>query len=209
MSAQRRSFYIYVEGGGNDNAALRKECVAGLTALLRKAGLAGRMPRIVASGSRKEAYDDFCDALEHRQPQDIFLLLVDSEEAVSTANPWAHLKTRQGDGWSRPIGATDDDCHLMTQCMETWLVADGPEFAKFFGKGFHAASMPSRSGAELEDEPKVDIFAKIDRATAKCDPKPQYGKGAHSFKLLALIDPAKVRQLPWADRFFVYLLKVA
>lgn len=210
MSSKQRKFYIYVEGGGNDNAPLRRECSNGFSTLLRKLGLEGKMPRIVACGSRRDAYEDFSSALKDKGDDDIFILLVDAEGPVAIkTSPWTHLKNRPGDSWDQPAGATDDDCHLMTQCMETWLLADATAFAAFFGKGFHATSLPSRTGAALEDEAKLDTYAKIQKATAKCDPKAPYGKGAHSFKLLALVDPAKVRQLPWAARFFDHLLKVA
>jgi hypothetical protein len=168
------------------------------------------MPRIVPCGSRKDAYDDFCTALADAAEGDIHVLLVDSEApALTSTSPWTHLRNRVGDGWAQPPGATDGHCHLMAQCMETWLVADAEAMAKFFGNGFKASQLPVRRGAALEQEPKLDLYATISAATDACKTKAQYGKGAHSFKLLALVDPAKVRQLPWADRFFTYLLNVA
>jgi hypothetical protein len=41
-----------------------------------------------------------------------------------------------------------------------------------------------------------------------CKTKAPYGKGEHSFKLLALIDPTKVANAsPWANRFINELKK--
>jgi len=66
---------LYVEGGGGSKL-LRTECRAGFSVFLEKAGLRDAMPRIVACGSRNEAYDKFCIAVEHGQRA---FLLVDSE----------------------------------------------------------------------------------------------------------------------------------
>jgi len=45
-------------------------------------------------------------------------------------------------------------------------------------------------------------YQSLKTATAHCKTKAEYGKGAHSFKLLALIDPAKVTGASgWAERF--------
>ena len=69
---------LFVEGGGDSNS-LRIECRAAFNHFLQKAGLAGKMPRIIASGSRKAAYDDFCTAIRNGEEA---MLLVDSEIAV-------------------------------------------------------------------------------------------------------------------------------
>lgn len=207
---KKRDFRIFVEGGGDGNEPLRTACRQGFAALLEKAGLAGRLPRVVPCGSRKDAYDDFCSALAQAAEGDIHVLLVDSEApAAIDASPWTHLLHRPADGWARPEGASDHHCHLMTECMETWLVADREMFGKFFGNGFKAGQLPARTGAALEQEPKAQLYAAIAAATSTCKTKGQYGKGQHSFAILALVDPSVVRQLPWADRFFAHLLRVA
>lgn len=69
---------LYVEGGG-DAAALKTACREGFAKFLGKAGLAGRMPRIVACGSRADAYDSFCTAIRNGEAA---MLLVDSESPV-------------------------------------------------------------------------------------------------------------------------------
>lgn len=53
---------LFVEGGGNHNDALKTECRRAFTALLEKAGFKGRLPRVVACGSRRNAYEQFCTA---------------------------------------------------------------------------------------------------------------------------------------------------
>ncbi len=51
------SIKIYVEGGGDTNA-LKTKCRQGFSEFFRKAGLEGRMPRVVSSGGRQAAFKD-------------------------------------------------------------------------------------------------------------------------------------------------------
>ena len=49
---------------------------------------------------------------------------------------------------------------------------------------------------------KVSVYAALQQATRNGKTKAPYGKGEHSFKLLARIDPAEViAASPWARRF--------
>jgi hypothetical protein len=192
---------LFVEGGG-DSKTLRTECREGFAAFLRKAGC-GAMPRIVASGSRGSAYGDFCTAVSNGQPA---LLLIDSEAPVDEQHsrswkPWAHLAQRQGDEWPKPKGAEDKDCHLMVQCMESWLLADRQTLETFFGQGFKANALPAQS-RPIEGIDKATLYSALKTASADCKTKASYGKGEHSFKLLVLTDPQKVTAAsPWAARF--------
>jgi hypothetical protein len=201
---------IYVEGGG-DAAALKTACREGFSKFLSKAGLAGRMPRVVACGSRADAFDSFRTAVRGGE---VAMLLVDSEAPViATAQPgdaarqeerekwlpWTHLQ--QGDCWQKPDGTEDWQCHLMVQCMEAWLLADRDVLKQFFGQGFKENALPPAS-IQLERVGKKKIYDDFAAATRACKTKSAYGKGEHSFKLLALIDPAKVLGAsPWAKRF--------
>ncbi len=46
-------------------------------------------------------------------------------------------------------------------------------------------------------------YRALENATKNTKTKGIYGKGSHSFKLLALLDPSLIRRAsPWADRFF-------
>lgn len=194
---------LYVEGGG-DTHLLRTACRKGFHEFLKKAGLAGCMPRVIACGGRKQAYDDFCTALCNGESA---MLLVDSEGPVDAQfskepqKPWQHLKNRPGDQWSKPTDASDDHCHLMVQCMETWFLADHQTLKAFFGQGFNGNALPEDSKA-IEDVDKEKVYQSLESATKKCKTKAPYGKGEHSFKLLEQIDPAKVTEASaWAKRF--------
>jgi len=203
---------LYVEGGGDANL-LKTACREGFAKFLSKAGLAGRMPRVVACGSRENAYDSFCTAL---RTGEVAFLLVDSEAPVTAAakpgeadlredrdrwQPWLHLKQRPGDGWDKPEDSDDLLCHLMVQCMEAWLLADREALVAFFGQGFKPGALPMASYG-VEGVGKQQIYDGLAQATRDCKTRKAYGKGEHSFKLLASIDPAKVvNASPWARRF--------
>lgn len=197
---------LYVEGGG-DAASLRSSCREGFATFLKKAGLAGQMPRIVACGSRRDAYDSFCTAISNNETA---FLLVDSEAPIDAKHqqgeplswkPWLHLQQREGDEWEMPANAQDTDCHFMAQCMESWLLADKEVLENFFGQGFKSAKLP-KVAQSVESIAKVSIYDALKQATHACKSKSSYGKGEHSFKLLSLVDPAKVISAsPWAKRF--------
>ena len=110
---------IYVEGGGEkkDAKPLKTKCRKGFKKFLEKAGLDGSMVDIVPCGSRVQAYRNYKIALSQVTPNDLPILLVDSEAPVSQASVWGHLLER--DHWPRPVSATDDQVHLMAQCMES------------------------------------------------------------------------------------------
>lgn len=196
---------LYVEGGGNGKD-LRSECRRGFRTFLEKAGLKGKMPQIVASGSRRKAYEDFCLEIKHGKAA---MLLVDSETPIDPAHqqgepdnwlPWQHLKANPGDRWHKPRGAKDTDCYLMVQCMESWFLADREALRAFFGQNFNDNALPP-STKSLESIAKTEALEALKRASRSCLPKGQYDKGSHSFKLLAQIDPAKVTAAsPWAKR---------
>ena len=112
-----------------------------------------------------------------------------------------HLKQRPGDGWDIPAGSTDTDCHLMVQCMETWFLADHPVLSAFFNPGFRSNDLPAAVNP-TESVAKADVYNALKLATRECKRNASYGKGAHSFKLLAAIEPTKVMAAsPWAKRF--------
>ena len=199
---------LYVEGGG-DTKALHYECRKGFRMFLENAGAKGNLPRIVACGSREDAYYSFCDAIKNGEKA---VLLVDSETPVNTQHqtgnpetwlPWEHLKQR--DKWEKPKGAADTDCHLMVHCMESWFLADRDTLKVFFGQGFKPNVLPSESNP-LENIAKATVYKTLKTATNKCKTKTPYDKGTHSFKLLERLDPDKVtRAAPWAKRFVSHL----
>lgn len=196
---------LYVEGGG-DSKVLRTACRRGVSEFLAKAGLQAHLPRIVASGGRRQAYDDFRTAL--RQGKHHAMLLVDSEDPVTVPSPWLHLLQRPADAWPTPPDATDNDCHLMVQCMESWFLTDRDTLTTFFGQGLNANALPSPH-TPIETIPKAAVYQALANATKDCKTKAQYGKGEHSFLLLAQIDPTKVTAAsPWAACFVTAMKQV-
>ncbi|MCX6641219.1 MAG: DUF4276 family protein [bacterium] len=189
---------IYVEGGGRGQD-LRTRCREGFRKLIQSAGFENKTFKIIACGSRNKAFSYFCNALKSTTGADFIILLVDSEDQVSdTTKPWAHLRAR--DDWEKPKAAKNENAHLMVQVMESWFYADKEGLAEFYGDGFHVKSLSSN--IDIEVIPKDDILAGLEKAT-KNTTKREYDKGEISFKILACLDPAKIRQqLPSAKRFF-------
>ena len=192
---------IYVEGGAP--GGLDRECRRGFGKFLKSAGLRDKMPRIIACGGRDRAYDKFCTAQEQASTDEFIVLLVDSEEGIEAGvGPWGFLRNR--DGWNKPSGTGEDNAHLMVQCMEAWFLADRDTLAQFFGDGFNANPLPNRP--DVENIPKSDLYNAL-RGATRDSRKGEYGKGRHSFDLLARLDPQKVTQAsPYAKRLVDTLL---
>ncbi len=175
---------VYVEGGG-DAGSTKAACREGFRRLFEKLNLKA-MPKVVASGGRQKAFANFSDALYNR-PGEAILLLVDSEAAVET-NAWSHLKTH--DGWNRPAEASEEQAHLMVQCMESWFLADKEALKQFYASGFLVKALPGT--LHVESIPKARIVSSLRRASEGTQ-KGEYHKTRHAFTLLRLVDPAKVR----------------
>lgn len=182
---------IYVEGGG-DSSALKTRCRAGFRRFFEKAGLTGQMPKVVACGSRENAYDSFRTAVSNnRIQQELPLLLVDSEGPV-TSPPWDHLHMQ--DGWKQPDAASDGQAHLMVQCMEAWFLADVECLKQFFGQTFNEGALPKNR--KIERVTKEKVLKSLKEATRQCP-----GKGGHSFEILGRLNPTKIRRIaPHAER---------
>ena len=118
------------------------------------------------------------------------MLLVDSEGPVTAPSPWLHLKAR--DNWDRPNGATEEQCHLMVQVMETWFLADREALQSYYGQGFRERGLPPQN-RNIEDIDKGDVLDILNRV-ARGTKKKSYNKGRDSFKILEKLDPAKVIQ---------------
>ena len=182
---------VYVEGGGNNNRALAARCREAFSEFFRKAGLAGRMPRVIAGGGRKQAYDDFCVAFGDPKNDAFTVLLVDSEDPVTEGvGAWTHLRNRQGDEWGKPAGATDEHAHLMVQCMEAWFLADRETLTAVFGTGFGPNALPGQA-TDVEPISKQDVIAGLQNAARRCRTR-GYDKERDSFRILQRLDPDKV-----------------
>ena len=133
------------------------------------------------------------------------MLLVDAEEPVNETGPWQHLNNR--DGWSRPDGATDDQCHLMVQIMESWFLADQDALKEFYGGDYQDDARPQNP--HIEQIAKQDVLDGL-RDASRNTQKGRYNKGAHSFEILAKLDPEKVMDVsPYAKRFIEALFELA
>ena len=199
------SLKLIVEGGGDRKSkSLNRECRRAFAEFLGKAGLAGRLPSIEAAGGREQAYDAFKTA--HARDSHTVMLLVDAEAPVTASDTWTHLQTR--DGWTRPAGATNDQCHLMVQIMESWFLADREALANFYQQRFRPNALPGNP-RQVEQISKKAVEDGLDRAT-RATARGRYHKGRHSFEILASLDPAKVTAASrHAERFIQTLLALA
>lgn len=167
---------LFVEGSriGPDSRNDQRECREAFKNLLVRCGFEGRLPRIFASGSRNNAYDNLCNALKDNSYPVFVAMLIDSEDPIpDMENTWEHLTKR--DGWARPDGATDSQALLMTTSMETWILAG-------------CTSIPASASLEKRDRKEV-----LDRLGKEL---PGYKKGKQSFRFLAQVDPEKLAPLP-------------
>lgn len=189
---------IYIEGGG-DQKKLKTACRKAFSKFFEKVGFKGHMPKLIACGSRQNAFDDFCTAVNFSKDGDIAFLLVDAESSVNAEHkdkPWSHLKQR--DDWDKPKNASEGQAHLMVEVMESWFLADKETLIKFFGQKFNTNALPKQT--KIEEISKNDIFNGLKSATSATQ-KGKYGKGLHSFSILENIDPQKILDAsPWAER---------
>lgn len=194
---------IYVEGGGN-TAYLCSELRCGFKALFESAGFIGRLPKIVACGTRNDAFNDFKTAFLSKTKGDVIILLVDSEETVSASTKWEHVINR--DSWCKLANVTENNIFLMVVTMESWFLADTDGLAKFFGQGFDVKKLPQNKNIEMID--KTKLYDGLKSATKKSS-KGEYGKGQHSFKILNFLDAKKVKEHGKCSKeFFDYLNEV-
>lgn len=187
---------IYVEGGG-ERSELRARCREGFSKLIEKLGFAGRMPKIVACGGRNDAFNMFCNSITSSRNDEFPLLLVDSEDPITTSGPWDHLRR---DGWNRPIGAEDDQAQMMVTCMETWIMADRATLRRFFGSYLREEALIPVVGLEMRS--RQELLESLKSATNDCGRNRGYNKGKISFQILAELNPESLEEyLPYFGRF--------
>lgn len=190
---------IYIEGGGdgkNQKQALRLGFQAFLEPLRKMARARGLHWNVILCGGRSSTFDDYRIAL--RQHADsVNLLLVDAEAPVSRS-PWEHLRGR--DNWTRPDSASGDQCHLMVQVVEAWLIADPDGLANYYGQGFNRNALPGNPNVEEVGKPGIE--SGLQRATAQTQKGP-YRKIRHCADLLSVVSVEKVRaRAAYCQRLF-------
>lgn len=175
---------IYIEGGG-DSKDLHVRCRSAFRALLEACKFEGRMPRLVASGSRRNTYEDFVTAHRRNTSGTFVAMLVDSESPVSDIDlTWDHLHQR--DHWPRPEGADDEQVLLMVTCMETWIVADPETLRSHYGSNLQESALPPPDGLEAREPAEVqDALVHASR-----DCRNAYKKGRRAFEIVAKLEPA-------------------
>ncbi len=197
---------IFVEGGsgkGNDRES-NIRCREGFSKLLKKAGFEGRMPQFSPGGGRDQIFNDFRKALVSDQEGCEYVLLVDSEDPLSssTTPAWNHLNQR--DHWERPLGVSDDQAQLMVTCMETWILADQGALAHIFGSSLRAGTLLPT--ANLESRTRHETQESLEAATRDCGKRKAYKKGKRSFQILGELDPEVLkRSLPHFRAFIEFL----
>lgn len=149
--------------------------------------MGGRMPAIVACGSREDTFDDFKEAHRISKSRDYIAILVDSEDPVADPEkPWQHLKSR--DGWEAPQGADDDQALLMTTSMETWVAADRKALREHYGPELREKALPAQK--DMESRSRQEILKGLTDATRQC--KAPYAKGKQSFEILGKLNPQEL-----------------
>jgi len=193
--------YVYVEGGGN-GANAKAEFRVGFTQFLKELkAAAGKRLRVVPCGSRGAAYDAYMIAMQSNS-ESFNVLLVDAEGPVSGES--IHYLRAKESGWDLQDG-DKDQCHLMVQMMEAWIIADIDALDAFFGQRFLRSSIPNPDNVESVEKNRVETcLANSTRNTQKG----LYHKIKHGPKLLACIDPRVVRKkAPHCKELFMNLAR--
>jgi hypothetical protein len=191
----KKEIRIYIEGAerGKEEARLREGFRIFLDELYQLSRQNGfKFHRPVMCGAGTEAYKDFKKAVR-RNPDGINFLLVDSQKPVSDGvGPWTHLDCDS-------LGLDDSHCHLMTQAMEAWLIADLEALKEVYGKGFGENALPK---SPVEQIAVKDLIDSLKKATANTQ-KGKYHKTRHAPEILKKLNVAKIRQAaPYCDRLF-------
>lgn len=193
---------LIIEGGGAGSDA-DGELREGMNKFIKTVLPNAKSPRIIAAGSRNEAYNSFCAALKNFEDNYI-IVLVDSEDAVKPDNTvWQHVLQR--DKWTQPTGTSNEQAHLMVRSMECWFLADKPALEAYFGKDFNANALPKN--ANIEEIDRHVAATGIDNA-AKNTAKKGYHKSRDGFKLIGRIDGNKVCSVSCHAREFFRVLKI-
>lgn len=176
---------IYVEGGGDQRSGkdvLQRGFSQFLNSIREMARERRISFRVIACGSRNSAFDDFRIALG-AHPDAINIMLVDAEEPLQQTNPWEHLRHRDP-SWDLPK-LPDIHCHLMTQTMEAWVIADINALRAYYGQGFNPNPFPGNPDVEAITKERLEQ-ALID-ATRNTS-KGEYHKIRHGPDILARAD---------------------
>ena len=89
--------------------------------------------------------------------------------------------------------------------MESWFLADRKALGEFYGPGYQENALSPNQ--PVEQVAKQDVLDGLVQAT-RSTKKGRYDKGAHSYEILAKLDPEKVKNAsPYANRFIKELFR--
>ena len=175
---------MYFEGGGTSKS-LRREARRAFSRLFEQAGFAGRMPALVACGSRNDTFDAWRASYLDKSEAEQVCLLVDSEDVVADIEqPLRHLRQRET-AWDFPSTTSDEHVFLMVTSMETWIMADRTALQDTFGNALQETALYPLH--DLERRERKDVLAALEDATRNA--KIPYKKGSVAFKIVAKLRP--------------------
>lgn len=177
---------IYVEGGGNTRFTAA-ECRRGFSQFFAKIVPPGCQPKVIPCGGKDDTFADFLTALDGTA-DDLVLFLVDADAPLAAGSVWSHLEKQNG--WRKPQQVGDQHAHVMTQCMEAWLLADHETLSGYFGTDFRNNALPGQANIELIA--KSDVLNALQSASRDTKTKGQYHKTRHGFDLLGRISADRV-----------------
>ncbi|HEU4884234.1 MAG TPA: DUF4276 family protein [Longimicrobium sp.] len=191
---------IYIEGGGDkDSKARMREAFSKFLAVPRDVARQRRVSwTLILCGSRDDTFKAFQQGVKNYPDAHVFLL-VDAEQPV-TGSPLDHLTAREP--WDLS-NATDEQCQLMAQVMESWFLADPQVLKEFYGSQFGTKQIPVREN--VEEVHKKAVFTALRASTSKTQ-KGEYHKTQHAPLILEKLDPERVRaRAPHCARLFASL----
>ena len=208
---KRRQVRMFIEGGadgrnaGGEFRRSWKNFLREVHDLARKHSF--HSLEVIRGKSRSATFDLFKGGRDE-SPDDLCVLLIDSECAVATGtSSWQVVRTRTGDGWAKPDWCTDDHLLLMVQSVETWLITDHEALAKYFKKDFDPSKLPPMAQVtQFERRGKADIADALKNATKKCK-RGEYSHGDGN-AILYDVKPENVKLLLRGKLLFDTLAKL-
>lgn len=196
---------LYIEGGGPTEATQGKIRLGMRTLFapwIDQMRERGWHVNLVVCGACTETYKQFIKD-RAKEPDETFVLLLDSEEPVNAPTRIKHLQDRKEHKCALP-GVKEEHVHLMAQAMEAWIAADPDKLEEHYKRNFHKNELPE--SLVLHVLSPADILKKLEDAT-KDTPAGKYQKVKHASELLKKIRLDKVRaRCPHAETLCATLL---
>jgi hypothetical protein len=155
-------------------------------------------PKIIACGSRNDAFSAFKTAISDFEPDDnvVPILLVDAEGPVTSDDAWDHLEKRDGPTWAKPKSSVANEVFLMVQCVESWFCADHGALIEHFGPKYDATKVPKAvNGKDIECHDRTLVVSRLSdglhNINMNARKKRRYEK-TDAFEIVGLLDEKKV-----------------